>query len=407
MNGSLVRALRGWRKIRVRGRRGERLFSDVARHGYRIWRIERVNADQLTAYVTEDGFFFVKKVADERDIVVDSLEQGGMPVRWNQMKSRPFMGVGFLTSLLLIWYATSHVWAVQVGTSNLAVGSERQLIAVAERSGIRVGASRSALNIPVIRQHMLQQLPHYAWIGIHVKGMVVVIDVVRLVERPHNHLAPKLVASDSGTVTAVYVYMGEPEVAVGERVTKGQTLISGVVTGTPPRSTTAQPHESEDSVTTPAEGEVYADVTYRSRVFQPFRERVLVPSGKHYIQRFVSFDQGKQYALPTLSEMPYRYYAVSTTDTALRFSGVKLPIRIIRMVYNEEVPRTIRLQGKAALAEGMRSAVASMKRRVPPDAKQVRQNVVVKRGKDGLWITLTWVMNRNIALMPSTVHKSS
>lgn len=402
MSGLLVRLFGGWRIVRIQGPRAERLISALANHGYRMWRIER-HRDELEGMVTQTGYEVLIALAKEAGVEVVTVRRGGLPFRWRQMRRRPFLFAGLVTALLMVWYATGHIWVVEVAIPNMPPAQQEQLLQNAEAAGLRVGASRS-IDIHAVRRHMLQTLPGYSWIGLHTDGVVAVIDGIRIVKRPDDYLPPKLVANANGKVTSIFVYIGSAEVMPGEEVRRGQTLITGVVTGEPPGQEEAK-DKKEESVVTPAEGEVLANVNYQVKVFQPFRKEVGRPTGKVYVQRFLEFDRRSIVEIPHLTPLPFRYYDVQKKVQTVRFAGVDLPVRIIEMVYNEKVIKSVPLKFKAAARLAQERAAAEIRQEVPKGSIRVRQSEKLVQTKGGLWVTLTWVMNRNIAEPPSRGKK--
>lgn len=404
MSGILMRLFSGWRRVRIKGRGAERVLSELAGRGFRVWQIQR-RRDELYALMTEDGYNRLLVLTESRPLEVVSLSQGGLPFRWRQWRQRPFLLLGLFTSLAMIWWATSRIWVVEVTVPNLAPGEQQQLIQAAESSGLQLGSNRSTLNIPQVRRHMLGQLPQYSWIGIHTRGVVAEIDAVRIVNRPPDHLPPKLVAAQSGKVTAVFVYIGAAEVLPGEEVQRGQTLISGVVSGEPPVQPEGTQKPLEKSVVTPAEGEVLADVTYRKKLFQPLRKQIVRPTGRVYIQRFVEWDKSALTEVPNLRPLSYAHYRTRKKVEPLSFAGVHLPVQVIEMVYNEEAIRSVPLTSKAAEAYAKERLTRELERQVPKRATHVKQSWRVVHSKKGVWVTLTWVINRNIAKPPKGVDK--
>lgn len=405
MSGLLIRLLAGWRLIRVSGPASERLITQVIAQGYRLWNVQR-RGDELSALLTEEGYAALDDLAKSLRLTVTSERQGGLPFRWSQMRLRPFLFVGFATAWLMVGYATSHVWAIKVGTFTVTPTAKMALIRAAEQSGLQVGVGASTLDIPQIRRTMLTHLPQYSWIGIRIEGMVAVIDGIRLVTPPPSHLPPRLVALRSGKVTAIFVYMGEPDVVPGERVHKGQSLISGVVSDISPNQPPGAKKPLEENVITPAQGEVMADVHYRVTMFQAFVRHVYKQTGRTFVERFIEFEPGSLLAVPGLTSMPFSDYNTRKIVKTVRFSGVDLPVRMIDLVYNERVIRAVRLSRRQAIRECRRRALDQLEHMVPKEGKRISDQVQVTFVKKGVRVTLNWVVNSNIAASPNTAVRS-
>lgn len=403
MTGLLLRLFTGWRLIRLKGRQSERLISGVVSRGYRLWHVER-QRDELWCLVTEEGYEALSSLASEFAIEIATERRGGLPFRWRQFRSRPFLAVGLASAWLLVWYMTSHIWAIQVVAPQATPATQAELIAAAARSGLRIGAGTNRLDIPQIRRTMLSSLPQYSWIGIHTRGMVAVIDAVRFVERPSNHLPARLVASSAGRVTEVYVYMGTADVGRDELVQKGQTLISGVVIDAPPIQPKGAKKPVEESVLTPAEGQVLADVTYRVHLFQPLKESRQIATGHSFVQYFLEFGRSYVMTIPLMSPMPFKHYDIQKIVRPIRFAGIELPVEVVQLVYNEKVIHTVSLSAHDAIRQGRQRALAEMEKKIPKDGKPVRQSLKVAAEKTGVWVTLTRVINHNIAAPPNAAN---
>lgn len=396
MSGLLIRVISGWRLLRLRGRGLEKLITQVTALGFRLWRVER-HRDELSALVSEGAYEALAELAQALNISVVTVRRGGLPFRWRQIRLRPFLLLGLATAWGMIIFATSHVWAVKVVAPNLSPKADTELVQAASQAGLRVGSSYNSLNLAAIRRRMLVQLPQYSWIGLHARGMVAVIDGIRFVRRPPDDLPARLVASHGGTVTAIAVYMGEPEVLAGERVKKGQVLISGVVT----EIKAVQPKDAkkpeEESVVTPAKGEVMADVTYRVKRYQPYLDHEMVLTHRSVTERFLEFNRGPLVAIPSLHTLSYAHYTTQKNVWQMRLAGVDLPVRMIDLVYNERVRHTVRLSRRQAVQRGRERALEQVKKSVPRRSRRVSDTVRVAETKKGVWVTVTWVMNCNIA----------
>jgi similar to stage IV sporulation protein len=405
MSGLLIRLLSGWRLIALKGRGLEALVSQAAEMGYRLWRVER-QRDELILLTTENGYEAIKELVEGRLIEIRTVKRGGLPFRWRQIRRRPFLLLGLATAMVLVVFAMSHVWAIRVQASGLTPSQEQALVGAANRAGLTVGSTKPGLNVALIRRRMLQELPEYSWIGLHVDGMVAVIDGLRFVGRPPNHLPSRLIATRSGKITTVFVYMGAPDVSKGEEVKKGQVLISGVVSDVSPVRPKGATKPEEQSVVTPAEGEVFADTRYEVKYFQPFVEKAWTATGHRVQERFLSFDHGPVLPVPSWPPLRFTHYDIQKNVQMVRFAGVELPVRVIDLVYNEKVMRTLRLTRREAALRGRQHALAAMKKIVPRDGRKVSEAVSVSMDKKGVWVRITWVMNSNIAQAPDLAPRS-
>jgi len=399
MTDYLRRIIGGWLEVRLTGAQIETVVSLLALNGFRIWRIRR-EGDSISCLIGLSVLQWLDDVTAEHGVSYAIVRQGGLPIHWSELKGQPWIWAGFFGALALVLYASLHIWAVDVTATNLSPAETQALLKAARSAGLAPGVWRNQLDIPRIRQAMEHQLPRqYSWIGIHVHGSVAQIDAIPVHRRPPAHLYPRLVADAAGTVTAVYVYMGAPDVLVGEKVTRGQVLISGVVSAVP-NAAGDQP-SSEESIVTPAEGEVWAQVRYQATVLEPWQRTLTVFSGRRVVRRMWVVDGQYIVTLPNAETPPFPHFQTVRQVTNWRWAGVTLPVQTIRIVYNEISEKRQRLTvsqaRKLALAEAQRRVQAA----IPPGGTVVRRMRTVRRTPKGVLATVVWVVNRNIAVAPT------
>ncbi|AUW93215.1 hypothetical protein BXT84_03975 [Sulfobacillus thermotolerans] len=395
----LYRLVFGWIEITLTGRNPEEAISRLVLAGPRLWNVRQTDKG-YTFTVSLQGIVWLRKSVRGYHCRVRFGRRGGLPFKVQALKQRPFLGVGALTALFLIVFATSRIWVIDAPGANISHEAQEQLVAAAEQAGVHIGMLRSRMNLNAERQRMQRRLPQYAWIGLSVHGMLVTIHVIPLVNRPPDALPSKLVAARDGVVTSVLVFIGDPEVVAGERVHKGQTLISGAVSAQIPVQPPDAKQPITDAVKTPAKGDVFADVRYAATWWQPFRFWALKPTGRRFEQDFLKLADGEPILLKGYGAVPFRYYWRQKIVQPLQWREVTLPVEEVKIVYNELQRRHQLLSRKQALAR----AVAEVTQRLQHEAHggtRVREQRIVHWTKQGVSVHLIWTVNQNIAVPPA------
>lgn len=396
MGDFLYRFLSGWVEVRITGRHVEALISQIADAGYRLWSLQR-RGGTFTFLVTLNALPVIREEALQRDLTVQLLRRGGLPIEWRKSRRRPFLGVGLLTAIGLVIYATSRIWVVDAVTPNISTAARAQLVSTAEKSGLTLGSVRKRLDIPAIRARMIRMLPQYSWIGISIHGVLATIQVVPLVSRPPFHTFSSIVAAESGTITKMLVYMGAPEVSVGEKVHKGQTLISGAVSA-PSR---VQPEGAKEpqleTVITPAEGDVFANVAHSVQVFQPFWQASVHSTHRSFVQAFLMVGNEGPWQYQGWGPVPFRHYQEHRIMTQVQYRGVNLPIKRLKIVYNETIITRRRLSRARVLALAVHRATEELSRAQKNKGPVVQVSQKARWTAKGVWVRVVWVVNQNIA----------
>ena len=139
------------------------------------------------------------------------------------------VGMAFLTALALL--IPTRIFFFQV-SGNVRIPAGR-ILAEAEHQGLCFGVSRRGIRSERIKNGLLAAIPELKWVGVNTYGCVAQIMVAEKTPQPEA-ASPDLgighlVSCLDGIVTDVTVTRGTALCRPGQAVSKGQTLISGLV----------------------------------------------------------------------------------------------------------------------------------------------------------------------------------
>ncbi|MCL4495143.1 MAG: sporulation protein YqfD [Firmicutes bacterium] len=390
------RFLWGWVEVTISGPRPERIISRLALSGQRLWAVSKTRAGYR--FITPlAGVPVLRTIVRHEHYRVHFGRRGGWPFRWRQFITRPFLGIGALSAIALIFFTTSRIWIIDVPGTQNSTQAKTRIIQAAALAGIRPGTPRSTLNLRESRLRMERLLPQYAFIGLSMHGVLVRVHVFPRVNKPASETPLRIIAGHSGRLTNMLVYMGDPEVAPGEFVRKGQTLISGAVSAPVPVQPEGTTKPMTESVRTAAKGEVFADVRYRVFVTQPYRIVESSVTGNHFTQMFVQMNGHAPILITGYGKVPFRFYRTDKIVHPLMWQGVNLPVETVKIVYNEIQRRRVTLTKKQALARARQLAARRVDQMVHEGTK-LRRHETVQWSKRGVSVQLISVVNQNIAV---------
>lgn len=189
-----------------------------------------------------------------------------------------FIGLGlFIVALHILG---SVIW--QVSVAGVEGDTAAQLLTTARAQGIQRGAWRAALpDVSLLQDGILKALPNLLWVGVHINGGVATIEALEKVPgvKPQVTSPQNIVAAKMGVVRRVFATRGEVVVSPGQVVQAGQTLISGSLAG--------------GTVQVAAEGKVYAEVWYTSKVIMPLQVSATELSGWSVRKYYLTLGNGR------------------------------------------------------------------------------------------------------------------
>ncbi|MDA8192596.1 MAG: sporulation protein YqfD [Thermaerobacter sp.] len=391
------RWLGGWVEVSLRHGAEEDALSRIVMSGQRLWKIAR-DGEGVHFVAGLAGIGAIRRAARGCQVTVSFGRRGGAPFQCKSLRRRPFLLVGLLCAVLLLEMAVTRVWVVSVA-GGLPLAQQAQIVQAARDSGLGPGTPKGAVQVNAIRRAMQKRLPRYAWIGIQIHGVVATIQTVPWTARPAAHVVPRLVADRSGRITGVWVYMGEPMVAVGDWVRRGQVLVRGGVTGLVPTPKDGQAVQPGVAVT-PAEAAVWAEVRYQAEVFQPFHAVQYHTTGRTFTTVTVTLDQGPPILVWGLGPVPFRHYQVTKRETPVMWADVVLPAEMTKMIYNETIRSSMIYRPNVALRLATKAAEQRLQNDVPKAGTVLDRRCVTRWTRTGVWVDVMWTVSQDIARAP-------
>jgi len=281
------------------------------------------------------SYFTAKRVLDSLKMERRVSFEGIFGVFWRK-KGRAWLFVGALIGVFLIYLSTFFVWSVKIeGEGDIP---EREILDTLERHGFHEGVLKSRVDVNELAALFLADRLEFSFCSVNISGAVAYVELQQRspTRYPEPEEDPYNIVSDSdGVVVRVEAENGVPEVKVGDTVTKGQLLVSGIV---------------ENTVNTAfrlvrAEGRVWARVedVMRFEVPLEYTEKRYTGEKSATLLRVL----GKRVGF---SKMPKKgeFDIVSSIEVPEIF-GRELPFRLERLTYAFYKEKTVTLTESEAL----------------------------------------------------------
>ncbi len=227
---NLIRYILGYINFRAFGGFSDRFLNLCTRDGIPLWNIKNIKGN-ITASTTINGYLAIRKAAKKSGMQVTAVERKGLIFSLKRNKIRIGLLIGAIVFISVIYTLSQFVWSVSlVGNVDL---QEDYLLSVFENYGVKVGATISSIDDNDIAQRVVSEIPELSWAAINRKGNVVVIEVREKTPAPEkydNSVPTNLIADENGVILTIDVLYGNEEIKPGSAVSKGDLLISGVIT---------------------------------------------------------------------------------------------------------------------------------------------------------------------------------
>lgn len=317
----------GYVRFRAEGGFPERFINLCAAHRIELWNTRR-DGISLYACCAARDYRRLRFVARKTGVRMRLQSKRGVPFFVNRHRARAGLLVGLAAYAALLNLLGGYVWVVDVH------GNERVPTAVIEQAvakcNVKAGCAIDRLDIPDIQLQSLRLLPDLSWLTVNMHGSTAQVMVSERKEPDDDRTSrnpANVKAAVDGVIVSMEVYEGDVQVQVGDAVTQGMLLVSGV------RTT-----ELGDYLTR-ARAKILARTTRTLTVSVPLREQQLLPTGK-VISRPTGYLFGIEipwYNSGALSE----HYTVQRRDHRLKVNGITLPIGWFTDYATEQAPQTV------------------------------------------------------------------
>lgn len=310
----LTRWLIGYVRFDILGGSPERFYTNCARSGAYLWNIAPASGGG--ACVAARRYRLLRRNARRAGCRLRVRERRGLPFAVRKTFAHPGLWAGCAAFFLICFSLSLRVWCIRV-TGNGQVPSARieQELAAA---GVQPGVNRRDIDPQTVSQTVLLKIPELRWMSVNLRGSTAEIAVREKTQKPEIRRltgASNIKASATGQILSMKVYAGTAAVRVGDAVTEGQLLVSGVVVD-----------QLGNSTLTRSSAEIVAE-THRSVSAEiPLVQEEEVPTGETLLRRSLEIFRMR---LPLgLAEKPGDGWRVSRSQTQVSLFGTLLPLGV-------------------------------------------------------------------------------
>ena len=206
----------------------ERFMNMCRHHRINLWKIQR--EEEVCFSLAAKDFKKIQPLVRKTGICPHIKQKKGFPFFLWQMKTNWTFYSGCLLFLVLLSVLSSFVWEIQF--RGQCTYTKETLLKTVNSMQIHRGMKRSHLVCDDIEKNIREIYPDISWVSAEEKGSLLVISIreaEKKIEREKGGRPCHLVADYDGVVKKISVNRGIALVKPGQRVKKGQVLISGIL----------------------------------------------------------------------------------------------------------------------------------------------------------------------------------
>lgn len=171
-----------------------------------------------------------KKLLSELDAskICHSEKYYGFPSFIKKYRHRYGIMLGLASAVFIVYLSQRVIWDVRVsGNTRLTDAEIKEEL---YENGLYPGARIGNTDVDEIANNILINSENIAWMAINLSGTVANIEVVEKKTFDKKEAAlSNLVAKENGTIERFEILRGKAVKAVGENVTRGELIVSGII----------------------------------------------------------------------------------------------------------------------------------------------------------------------------------
>lgn len=325
----------------------ERFMNICAESGIAFSDLEYTDGSVILVTVSLKDYKRLKRLFGGR-FAMSAVRKTGTPFLLYGIRKRYALIIGMAVCFFAVWIMSMFIWQIEV-TGNEKVSTSR-ILAELDDLGVRVGTCSFNVSQDYISNEMLLRVPELCWIAVNVNGSRAEVKVREAVKPPEmaDSSTPTLIyASKGGLITGVTVLEGQTECAVGQTVSAGDVLATGIV------ESRLGGHR-----TVHAKARVTARTWYNTEAVTPAERSEKEYTGEKKTKTTIILAD-KRIKLYIDSGISWSHYDKITERRQLKLFGAVLPISVEKTTAYEYEIKTSRADDSAELEEYLLNSVES------------------------------------------------
>lgn len=228
---SILHFLSGYCKVILSGRNQERFLNICVSKQILLWKLSRQDAHYVF-FVSRAGMEDLEDISAKTGCSYRIICKKGLPFLFYRYRKRKILLAAFLFSVLSLYVMSLFLWQIQ------AVGcrshSPEEILDYLEEQGIKSGRRLSGISCHQLEEQIRRDFKDIAWVSCDLKGTLLTVTIKETLDKEAllsetEDVPCNLVASKKGTIDSIVVRSGSALVKKGDKVKRGDVLISGEV----------------------------------------------------------------------------------------------------------------------------------------------------------------------------------
>ncbi len=302
-------------RIKISGDYCERMLNVIATNNISFWKPKRKNDSVYITVLLKD----IKKIRALRKnigVKIKFSQRKGFPFVYSKYKHRYGLLIGIILFLVILNILSDRLWIIKIN-GNQAV-SDTQIYDFFTSKEVKSGVMMDEIDSGVLKQELIMSFKNIAWASLNKQGSVLEVNLTEFDNQNKNESPSNITSEYDAVVKKIDVSKGSVAVKVGDTVSKGQLLVSGIV------------NYGAGNAFVHSSGEILAEIHEKQIVKVKKITMNCAPSGKVLKRKALNFMGMK---IPLYLGGVAGDYSVENTKRNLKLFGQEIPVVLYEKKY--------------------------------------------------------------------------
>lgn len=226
----ILKTLKGYLKVQIKGYSPERFLNLCKNKGITIWDLA-AKGHNYEMFISVKGFRKLKPLLKKTQTKLTIIERYGVPFFLHKYRKRKIFFAGSIICCGIIFFLSKFIWNIEI-IGNQSITDET-MMEYLKTENIFHGMPIKDVACEVIATEIRKDFGEIIWVSVSLEGTNLIINVKentdtfrvsQLEEEPSD-----IIADQEGIITEIVMRSGVPLVSKGDEVKQGDMLVSGTV----------------------------------------------------------------------------------------------------------------------------------------------------------------------------------
>ena len=374
------RFILGYLKIEVIGENVEQILNLAAANKINLWNLKYVKG-KIYGNILIKNYIKLFKIRRGVAIRHKILKKCGLIFIFKKHNHRIGMILGVLIYTIILFILSNFIWIINVeGISNIP---KNQIIKSCKKIGIYEGINKKNINCKYDAQRLQLVQKNIAWCSFTIEGCVLSVNISETENSDNNDkkYPSNIKAKTDGKIKKINVSKGNVLVKVGDTVSKGDILVSGII------------DNMTSNVFVHSQGEIIAETKREFSAQGNYVQQINIENQnviKHYTLKFFNIK------IPLFLDKVKDDYNYYFKIYELKFLDNKLPIKLALEKYHLTEKIDIKYEENMLEEILYKDIVNQTKKYNFINCNEIKREII--KTNKGILLKITYICEENIAV---------